>query len=85
MGEISDIKLVVERSTGRSRAFALITMATPEGAEAALQSLHRHSLNGRYITVNIWPKEEDNSFPKGGIAFEPEEPSISQSEMKSRG
>ena len=50
-GEITDVKLVTERSTGRSRAFALVTMATAEGGEAAMQSFHRHIWNGRHITV----------------------------------
>ncbi|SRR5258705_7470670 len=51
-GEISEIKITVERTTGRSRAFAIVTMATAEGAHAAVQRLHRHIWNGRHITVN---------------------------------
>ena len=51
-GDITSVELITERTTGRSRAFAFITMATTEGAEAALQGLHRHVWNGRYITVN---------------------------------
>ena len=51
-GEISEIKVTVERTIGRSRAFAIVTMATPQGAEAALVGLHRHIWNGRHITVN---------------------------------
>jgi len=51
-GEITDVKLITERSTGRSRAFAFVTMATAEGATAALEGLHRHIWNGRHITVN---------------------------------
>lgn len=51
-GEIAGVELITERSTGRSRAFAFVTMATAEGAEAALQGLHRHIWNGRHITVN---------------------------------
>ncbi|MCI0746798.1 MAG: RNA-binding protein [Verrucomicrobia subdivision 3 bacterium] len=57
-GEITEIKLVTERSTGRCRAFALVTMATREGAEAALCGLHRHIWNGRYITVHEAPPKE---------------------------
>ena len=51
-GEITDVKLVTERSTGRSRASAFVTMATAEGATAALEGLHLHIWNGRHITVN---------------------------------
>jgi RNA recognition motif-containing protein len=62
-GEISEIALTVERTAGRSRAFAVVTMATLEGAEAALQRLHRHIWNGRHITVNKAPTEEVASVP----------------------
>jgi len=51
-GEISGVELITERCTGRSRASAFITMATAEGATAALQGLHLHIWNGRHITVN---------------------------------
>src|SRR5213594_4522214 len=60
-GEITEIKLITERSTGRSRAFAIVTMATPEGAEAALLGLHRHIWNGRHITVNEARAEDEPS------------------------
>jgi cold-inducible RNA-binding protein len=65
-GEITDVKLITERSTGRSRAFAVVTMATAEGAEAALQSLHRHIWNGRYITVNEARADEPEALPAPG-------------------
>jgi len=57
-GRVRDIELVVERGTGRSRAFAIVTMATVEGAEAALVGLHRSIWNGRHITVHEMPATE---------------------------
>ena len=51
-GPVAEVRLMMERTTGRSRGFALVTMSTPEGAQAALQVLHSHTLGGRYITVN---------------------------------
>ena len=51
-GRVRNIELIVERATGRSRAFAIVTMATVEGAEAALVGLHRSIWNGRHITVH---------------------------------
>jgi hypothetical protein len=62
-GEITEIALTVERTAGRSRAFALITMATLEGAEAAIESLHRHIWNGRHITVNEARTDEVQNLP----------------------
>jgi cold-inducible RNA-binding protein len=51
-GRVRHVELIVERATGRSRAFAIVTMATVEGAQAALLGLHRHIWNGRHITVH---------------------------------
>ena len=51
-GRVQDVELIIERTTGRARAFAIVTMATVEGAEAALLGLHRHIWNGRHITIN---------------------------------
>jgi RNA recognition motif-containing protein len=64
-GSISAIKIVIERSTGRSRAFAIVTMATAEGAEAALFGLHRHIWNGRHITVNAVSEGTVNEVSEG--------------------
>ena len=49
-GEVLEVKLVMDPSTGRSNGRAYVTMATPELAAAAL-SLHSHSLDGRNIAV----------------------------------
>ena len=58
-GAVTEVKLMMDRSTGRSRGFAFITMATPDAAQSALDALHSHSLGGRYITVNeARPPEE---------------------------
>jgi len=57
-GRVHDVELTVERTPGRSRAFAIVTMATVEGAQAAVLGLHRSIWNGRHITVNEMPAEE---------------------------
>jgi RNA recognition motif-containing protein len=49
-GEVTEVKLMLDPSTGRSNGRAYVTMATPELAAAAL-SLHSHSLDGRNIAV----------------------------------
>jgi RNA recognition motif-containing protein len=54
-GRVRDVELTIERTVGRSRAFAIVTMATVEGAQAALLALHRSIWNGRHITVNEVP------------------------------
>jgi RNA recognition motif-containing protein len=58
-GAITAIEVVIQRITGRSRAFAIVTMATPEGAEAARFGLHGQIWNGRHITVNTVKEPPD--------------------------
>ena len=58
-GPVSEVNLMTDRSTGRSRGFAFVTMATPEGAQAAIQGMGGKDLKGRALTVNeARPREE---------------------------
>ena len=66
-GEVSEVNLMVDRMTGRSRGFAFVTMATPDGAKTAIDAMHGKQLDGRPLTVNeARPKEER---PGGGGGF----------------
>jgi|ERR1051325_186080 RNA recognition motif-containing protein len=63
-GPVTDVNLMTDRETGRSRGFAFITMATPEGAQAAIQGMAGKNVKGRDLTVNeARPREER---PGGG-------------------
>lgn len=50
--EVSEVKLVTDRDTGRPRGFGFVEMATDAGAAAALASLNGRELQGRAITVS---------------------------------
>jgi len=50
-GPVTEVKLMLDAPTNRSRGFAFVTMATPELAAAALKNFHCYSLGGRHITV----------------------------------
>ncbi|MEW6157348.1 MAG: RNA-binding protein [Verrucomicrobiota bacterium] len=66
-GPVNDVNIVTDRSTGRPRGFAFVTMATPEGAQAAIQQLAGKNVNGRELTVNeARPREERSGFSGGG-------------------
>ncbi|MCO5568623.1 hypothetical protein L7F22_022322 [Adiantum nelumboides] len=55
-GELSDVIVMKDRTTGRSRGFGYVTFATSESAEKALGS--SHFLNGRMLDVKVaTPKE----------------------------
>jgi RNA recognition motif-containing protein len=49
-GEVSEVSIVTDRETGRSRGFGFVEMAS--GATGAISALNGHSLDGRSLTVN---------------------------------
>ncbi|MGZ4963593.1 MAG: RNA recognition motif domain-containing protein [Limisphaerales bacterium] len=66
-GPVSDVNLITDRMSGRSRGFAFVTMGTPEAAQAAIQAMSGKDVGGRAITVNeARPKEEGGGGGGGG-------------------
>jgi RNA recognition motif-containing protein len=65
-GPVNEVNLMTDRSTGRSRGFAFINMATPEGAQAAIAGLAGKDLKGRALTVNEARPREERSGGGGG-------------------
>lgn len=56
-GPIEEIKLVIDRMTGRSRGFCFITFQKQFDAEASL-ALNDTELNGRKISVGMAKEKE---------------------------
>lgn len=61
-GQISEIKVIMDRETGRSKGFAFITFANPQSAEQALAS-NEAEFQGRKMKVNI---AKDDNGSRGG-------------------
>src|SRR5512138_439895 len=58
-GTVTDANLMTDRSTGRPRGFAFVTMSTPEEAQKAIDAMNGATLDGRNLTVNeARPREE---------------------------
>ena len=69
-GPVSEVSLIQDRATGRPRGFGFVTMATPEGAEAAIRVLNGAQCGGRPLTVNeSRPREERAGGGGGGRSF----------------
>src|SRR4051812_28029175 len=69
-GPVTEVNLITDRMSGRSRGFAFVTMATDEGAQAAVSGLTNRSLHGREIKVNeARPREEGGGGGRGGGGF----------------
>ena len=60
-GTVTDVNLMLDRMSGRSRGFAFVTMSSKEEAEAATNALNGQPLQGRNLTVN-----EARPRPQGG-------------------
>ena len=65
-GTVSEVNLMMDRSTGRSRGFAFVTMSTPEEAQKAIDAMNGKSVDGRALTVNIARPREERPGGGGG-------------------
>jgi cold-inducible RNA-binding protein len=51
-GQPTEVLLMSDRDTGRSRGFAFVSMDSSEGMEAAIRGLDSQPLQGRNLVVN---------------------------------
>jgi RNA recognition motif-containing protein len=65
-GPVNEVNLITDRATGRSRGFAFVTMATEEGAKAAIEGSANKELHGRKLAVNEARPREERSGGGGG-------------------
>ena len=65
-GAVSEVNLMMDRMTGKSRGFAFITMNDGAQANAAMSALNGQELNGRPLTVNEARPREQRPHPSGG-------------------
>jgi RNA recognition motif-containing protein len=50
--EVTDVHVVTDRETGRSRGFAFVTMGSPQGAQKAIAAMNGAMVDGRPLRVN---------------------------------
>ena len=74
-GAVTEVKLMLDPATQRSRGFAFVTMATPELATAALRDYHCYDIGGRHITVTeARPPQEPKGLMSEGFDLAPAVP-----------
>jgi RNA recognition motif-containing protein len=66
-GEVESVNLITDRSTGRSKGFAFVEMATEEDAQAAIGALNGKSVDDREIKVEkAKPQVKREGRDRGG-------------------
>ncbi len=68
-GDVTEVNLMVDKMTGRSRGFAFVTMASDDAAQAAIAAMHGQQLDGRALTVNVARPREERSGGGGGGGY----------------
>jgi RNA recognition motif-containing protein len=51
-GKVTEVSLLMDRMTGKSRGFAFVTMSDTAEANAAMTALNGKEVNGRTLNVN---------------------------------
>jgi RNA recognition motif-containing protein len=65
-GNVAEVNIATSHTSGRSRGFGFVTMATPEGAGAAIQALHGKTMGTSILTVSeAWAHEQRATSASG--------------------
>jgi RNA recognition motif-containing protein len=59
---VGEVKIVMDRDTGRPRGFAFVEMTSQADAQAAITAMNGREVGGRTLTVN----EAREQAPRGG-------------------
>lgn len=66
-GTVRDVRIMIDRETGRSRGFAFVEMGSDSEAREAISALDGRDLEGRNLRVNeARPREERGGGGGGG-------------------
>jgi RNA recognition motif-containing protein len=66
-GAVLSVNIMQDRTTGRSRGFGFVEMASQDDAQKAISMFHQQDFQGRPLTVNeARPREERPAGGGGG-------------------
>ena len=64
-GDIEEVRIIMDRDSGRSKGFGFVTFATEDSANKAKAELDGTILDGRTVKVDF-PREREDRGPRGG-------------------
>ncbi len=67
-GTVEDVKIVMDRFSGRSRGFAFVRMDSAESAGKAKEALNGQAFQGKALVID-WARAEQKDRPAGGGGF----------------
>ena len=65
-GEVTSVKIITDRATGRSKGFGFVEMTNEEEAKKAIEELNNAEIEGRTIVVNKAEEKKEGARPAGG-------------------
>ncbi|MDO9615482.1 MAG: RNA-binding protein [Bacteroidota bacterium] len=65
-GEVTSVKIITDRATGRSKGFGFVEMTNEEEAKKAIEELNNAEIEGRTIVVNKAEEKKEGTRPGGG-------------------
>jgi RNA recognition motif-containing protein len=65
--QVSEVKIITDRDTGRPRGFAFVEMASQADAQAAINALNGREFGGRALTVNEAREQAPRRSGGGGF------------------
>jgi RNA recognition motif-containing protein len=65
-GEVTEVRLIMDKFSGKSKGFGFIEMPSKEEAEKAMEGLNGKDVKGRDMTANEAKPKADRGGGKGG-------------------
>ena len=67
--DVTEVKMITDRETGRPRGFGFVEMGNSEHADTAISALNGYSMDGRALTVNEAKERSSGGGGGGGSRY----------------
>jgi cold-inducible RNA-binding protein len=66
-GQVENVKIILDKYTGRSKGFGFVEMANNSEAQSAIDALNDKELEGKALKVNTVRPRTENRRGRGGF------------------